>query len=92
MAIDTDNERLKRLLRETARGNGRSFRGLTPEAMQILIDRPMIEVCGNDGVVFITSGRGQKGKVAQIKAFAEGDGAELLSLEAYELKSIWNKE
>jgi fructan beta-fructosidase len=57
--------------------------------IQVLVDRPMIEVCGNDGAVCITSGRAKKGDVAQIKAFAEGEGARLIGLEVYELASIW---
>jgi len=60
-------------------------------AMQILVDRPMIEICGNNGAVFITTGRERKGKVATVKAFADGDGAKLISLEVYELESIWKK-
>ena len=56
-------------------------------SIQVLVDRPMIEICGNDGMVFITGGRGKKGNVSSIKAF--GDGARLVSFEVNELKSIW---
>jgi fructan beta-fructosidase len=62
-------------------------------SLQVLVDRPMIEICGNDGAVFITAGRKHKGQVASIKAFADGNetgaGAKLISLEVYELQSIW---
>ncbi|MEK6235313.1 MAG: glycoside hydrolase family 32 protein, partial [Planctomycetales bacterium] len=59
-------------------------------SMQVLVDRPMIEICGNDGVVFITNGRGKRGDVKTVKAFAEGQGAKRISLQVHELKSIWN--
>ncbi len=59
--------------------------------VQVLVDRTTIETCGNDGRVFITSERRQKGEVDFIEAFAQGDGAKLLGLEISELESIWNK-
>lgn len=58
-------------------------------SMQVLVDRPLIEIAGNDGAVFITSPRASKGNIDTIKAFTEGQGAKLISLEVYELKSIW---
>jgi len=60
-------------------------------SMQVIVDRPMIEVCGNGGAVYITSSRGKKGNVSAIKAFADGGAAKLISLEVHELKSIWKK-
>ncbi len=59
--------------------------------IQVLVDRPMIEICGNDGAVYITGGREHRGNVGAIKAFADGDGAKLVRLEVNELKSIWEK-
>ena len=59
--------------------------------MQVIIDRPMIEICGNDGRVYITSGRGTRGKVSAVKAFAEGGKAKLIKLDVYEFESIWMK-
>lgn len=56
--------------------------------VQVLVDRPMLEICGNRGRVFITSPRGRKGNVSAINAFATGGDAVLLKLDAYELKSI----
>ena len=41
-------------------------------SVQIIIDRPMMEVCGNDGAVYITPGSGKKGEVLKARAFAEG--------------------
>lgn len=58
-------------------------------AMQVLVDRPMIEICGNDGRVAITEPREHRGMVNDIEAFAEGGKARLVSLEAFELNSIW---
>jgi fructan beta-fructosidase len=59
--------------------------------IQVLVDRPMMEICGNDGEVFITSGRGRRGDVDTVSAFADGGEARLVSLEVYELESIWKK-
>jgi len=61
-------------------------------SMQVIVDRPMIEVCGNDGAVYITSGRGKRGEVEAITAFADGGKARLIRLEAFELESIWKKK
>ena len=58
-------------------------------AMQVIVDRPMIEICGNDGAVYITSRRGKLGDVSAVKAFANGGPARLISLEVHELESIW---
>ena len=60
-------------------------------SMQVIVDRPMIEICGNDGAVYITSGRGKRGDVSAIKAFADGGNAKLVSMEIHELNSIWKK-
>ncbi len=71
---------------------------MTPQdgkiSLQVLVDRPMMEICGNDGAVFITAGRNRKGTgqqdpIREIEVFADGAGAQLLSLEVYELESIW---
>jgi fructan beta-fructosidase len=60
-------------------------------SMQVIVDRPMIEICGNDGRVYITSGRGTRGNVSAVKAFAEGGKARLIKLDVYELESIWKR-
>ena len=59
-------------------------------SMQLLVDRPMIEVCGNDGRVYITQ-TFKSQDVEAIEAFCTGQGAALERLEVYELKSIWKK-
>jgi fructan beta-fructosidase len=59
--------------------------------MQVLIDRPMIEICINNGAIYITEDRGKRGAVASVSAFADGGPAKLVSMEIHELKSIWNK-
>jgi fructan beta-fructosidase len=58
-------------------------------SLQVLVDRPTIEICGNDGAIFMTAAREHKGDVASVHAFAEGGDAKLVRLEVFELKSIW---
>lgn len=58
-------------------------------SLQVLVDRPMFEICGNEGRVFITSERKAKEAPGAIEAFAEGGSAGLIRLEVYELESIW---
>ncbi len=60
-------------------------------SMRILVDRPMLEIYGNEGEVCITSRRKNPGNVKTIKAFVKGDGAKLINLELFELESIWKK-
>ncbi|MEI6603679.1 MAG: glycoside hydrolase family 32 protein [Verrucomicrobiota bacterium] len=59
--------------------------------LQVLLDRPMIEICGNDGVVYITGERRTRGVVESVTAFANGGPATLTALDVHELKSIWKK-
>jgi len=61
-------------------------------SLQVLVDRPMIEICGNDGAVFITSPKDPVGEVQRIEAFSRGGTARLLKLDVYELTSIWNND
>jgi fructan beta-fructosidase len=58
--------------------------------MQVLVDRPLLEICGNRGRVFITRARDRKGNVSAVNAFATGGDAVLLNLAVNELNSIWN--
>ncbi len=57
--------------------------------MQIMVDRPMMEICGNNGRVYMTTERETRGDVSAVEAFARGGRATLRSLDVYELKSIW---
>jgi len=57
--------------------------------MQLLIDRPSIEVSGSDGRVCLTSPFRSQGSIESISAFADGGEATLVSLRAFELSSIW---
>lgn len=57
--------------------------------IQVLVDRPILEICGNKGRGFITRPHGKKGDVKTVEAFAIGRTARLISLEANELESIW---
>jgi fructan beta-fructosidase len=58
-------------------------------SIQVLVDRPLMEICGNRGRAFITTQRKVLGKVETISAFAEGGQARLIAFEVYELESIW---
>ena len=59
--------------------------------IQVLLDRPMIEICLNNGASYTTEDRAKRGAVASISAFAVGGPAILNSFEVHELKSIWKK-
>ena len=59
--------------------------------VQVLVDRPMLEICGNNGRVVITRPRGKKGTISTMTTFAIGGEAVLLSLEVNELETIWKK-
>ena len=58
-------------------------------SIQILVDRPMLEIVGNNGRIFLTNPRQQHGEVSLISAFVKEGQARLVSLEANELRSIW---
>ena len=58
--------------------------------LQILVDRPSVEVCGNDGRIYITSPRGQEENKG-VAVFAKGGAVKLTSLVIHELKSVWPK-
>jgi fructan beta-fructosidase len=62
-------------------------------SIRVLVDRPMLEICGNDGRVYITRRRTGPGPQAipVVRAFAAGGNATLVRLEVIELKSIWEK-
>jgi fructan beta-fructosidase len=60
-------------------------------SIQVLADRSLTEIIGNDGRVYI-SGRGpEKLDASEVSVTAIGGNAKLVSLEVHELKSIWNK-
>ncbi len=60
-------------------------------SIQILADRAITEIIGNDGRVCISGGGPAKMEAKQISVTAQGGNAKLLSLEAHELKSIWGE-
>lgn len=79
---------------ESGKLNGAPMKPLDGKVtMQVFVDRPMMEICGNEGAVYITSARkaGNK-RLKEITAFANGGPAHLLSMEVHELKSIWQNE
>jgi fructan beta-fructosidase len=57
--------------------------------IQILVDRPSMEICGNDGRVYQTRAFRSKDEIEAIHVFAEGQPVQLNRLEIHELKSIW---
>jgi fructan beta-fructosidase len=63
-------------------------------SIRVLVDRPMLEICGNAGRVYITRKRASPGPsaISKVKAFVAGGHAKLVQLEVYELESIWNRE
>jgi sucrose-6-phosphate hydrolase SacC (GH32 family) len=58
-------------------------------SLQVIVDRNMLEICGNDGRVFITAEREELGDFDAIEAFAQGGEARLTKLSAFQLESIW---
>jgi fructan beta-fructosidase len=68
---------------------------LKPEAgkirLQILVDRPSLEICGNDGCVYQTRAFRSDSEIDTIQVFAHEAPVQVNSLEVYELNSIWSK-
>jgi len=58
-------------------------------SIQVLADRSLTEIVGNDGRVFISGGGPKKLDAKEISVVAQGGNAKLITLEAHELKSIW---
>ncbi len=61
-------------------------------SIQVLADHSLTEVIGNDGRIFISGPGPAKLKATELSVTAVGGEAELVSLEAHELKSIWEKQ
>jgi len=60
-------------------------------SIQVLADRSLTEIVGNDGRVYISGGGPARQDTAVVSVTAHGGRAKLLGLEAHELKSIWLK-
>ncbi|WP_309244862.1 glycoside hydrolase family 32 protein [Bacillus sp. WMMC1349] len=60
--------------------------------LQIFIDRSSVELFVNDGETVMTSRIYPKAGSIGVEVFAEGGEADLLSLEAWSLKDIWNSK
>jgi hypothetical protein len=56
--------------------------------MRVLVDRPMMEIIGNNGQVYITRPREAKGQVDTIEAFVSDGTAQGVHIEVNELESI----
>ena len=61
-------------------------------SIRVLVDRPMFEIIGNQGRVYITKARKNPRTTAMVRAFAEGGSALLEDLSVRELTSIWNDD
>jgi len=59
-------------------------------SIQLLIDRPMIEVFANKGEQIKTSGFKNDLNIESVKAFCEGGAAKLVSMEVYQLNAKWD--
>jgi len=59
--------------------------------MQVLMDRSSLEVCGNDGRVYLTQAFSNPGNIAAVSLFSEAGQTKLVRLEVYELKSVWER-
>ncbi|MEX0938693.1 MAG: glycoside hydrolase family 32 protein [Pirellulales bacterium] len=57
--------------------------------IQLLIDRPSLEICGNDGRVYQTSSFRADSPIEAIRFSSRGGESRLLKLEVHELRSIW---
>lgn len=58
-------------------------------SIQVLADRSLTEIVGNHGRVFISGAGPAKLAADEVSVKAKGGSAQLLSLEAHELQSIW---
>ncbi len=58
-------------------------------SIQVLADRSLTEIVGNDGRVYISGGGPARTEATEVTVTAHGGDAKLLSLEVHELKSIW---
>ena len=59
-------------------------------SIQILIDRPMIEIFANKGEQIRTSGFKNDLNIESVKAFCEGGDAKLVAMEVYQLDAKWD--
>ncbi len=57
--------------------------------LQILVDRPSIEIWGNDGRVVKTDSFRSHDQIGSIAVFAEQGSVQVNSLEVYQLNSAW---
>ena len=58
-------------------------------SVQVLADRSLTEIVGNDGRVYISGPGPAKLDATEISVAAIGGNAQLVALEAHELNSIW---
>jgi len=58
-------------------------------SIRVLVDRPSIEICGNNGRVFLTDSFRAKDPIQTIRVFSENGSVNLIRLEITELQSAW---
>ena len=59
--------------------------------VQLLVDRPSLEICGNGGRAYLTASLPNDGHDRGIQAFSDGADTRLIKLEVYTLKSAWKR-
>lgn len=57
--------------------------------VRILVDRPLVEIIGNNGAVYLPKPRTDAGKDISISIVAEEGPVHIDALSVYQLKSIW---
>lgn len=60
--------------------------------LRVLVDRPMYEICGGDGLCYATRARRQGGRpLGAFELCAYGGDARLVALEVFPMASIWRR-
>ena len=59
--------------------------------VQVLADRSITEIAGNDGRVFVSAAGPARLDATEVSVTARGGAAKLVAFEAHELRSIWSK-
>ncbi|MCB9892143.1 MAG: glycoside hydrolase family 32 protein [Planctomycetes bacterium] len=58
-------------------------------ALEVLVDRPMIEVIGNEGRIYITRARSKSSPIENVRFGWEGGDVGMVFLHVAQLNSIW---
>jgi fructan beta-fructosidase len=60
--------------------------------LRILVDRSSVEVFANEGILAVTSQIFPNTQTTQVQLFAKNGIAQMKSLRAYQLQSIWKRD